>query len=497
MNEMRPRFLALFLLCAIAGAGARDWAQVPASATITILHVNDIHSIDPIDGGRRGGLGRVSTLLQQLKRTHAPVLMTLGGDYLSPSAVGTAVVDGEPLAGREMVDALNALGLDWAVFGNHEFDLSEKAFRVRLAETRFHIVSSNVTDASGQPFPGTVRSAVVPVDVRGRTIRLGLIGLTTDLNRRAYVRYAPPAESAREQITQLKGKVDAVIALTHLPLEDDQELVVQVPEIDLVLGGHEHENFQVRRGRDFTPIIKADSNVRSASVVTLAFGKPGTRPSISARLETIDDSIRQDPKVDGVVRKWTAAAFEAFRKNGFEPERTVAVIDEPLDGRDAIVRNQPGRLTDLVAAGFDREAGPVDLAIVNGGSIRVNDVIQPGPVTEYDVIRILPFGGRVTRASFDGALLLSVLDIGMKNQGAGGYLHVRGAVRVGGRWLVKGKPIDPAARYVVAATDFLLSGGETNLGFLTRTNPAVHDVQEFGDVRQALIRELRARYSTQ
>jgi len=216
-----------------------------------------------------------------------------------------------------------------------------------------------------------------------------------------------------------------------------------------------------------------------------------------ARLETIDDSIRQDPKVDGVVRKWTAAAFDAFRKNGFEPERTVAVIDEPLDGRDAIVRNQPGRLTDLVAAGFDREAGPVDLAIVNGGSIRVNDVIQPGPVTEYDVIRILPFGGRVTRASFDGALLLSVLDIGMKNQGAGGYLHVRGVVRVGGRWLVKGKPIDPAARYVVAATDFLLSGGETNLGFLTRTNPAVHDVQEFGDVRQALIRELRARYSSQ
>jgi hypothetical protein len=85
----------------------------------------------------------------------------------------------------------------------------------------------------------------------------------------------------------------------------------------------------------------------------------------------------------------------------------------------------------------------------------------------------------------------------MKNQGAGGYLHVRGVVRVGGRWLVKGKPIDPAARYVVAATDFLLSGGETNLGFLTRTNPAVHDVQEFGDVRQALIRELRARYSSQ
>jgi hypothetical protein len=146
--------------------------------------VNDIHSIDPIDGGRRGGLGRVSTLLQQLKRTHAPVLMTLGGDYLSPSAVGTAVVDGEPLAGREMVDALNALGLDWAVFGNHEFDLSEKAFRVRLAETRFHIVSSKCDRCE--------RSAVSGHRALGRRAGrrsrpddpAGTHRVTTDLNRR-------------------------------------------------------------------------------------------------------------------------------------------------------------------------------------------------------------------------------------------------------------------------------------------------------------------------
>lgn len=31
-------------------------------------------------------------------------------------------------------------------------------------------------------------------------------------------------------------------------------------------------------------------------------------------------------------------------------------------------------------------------SINNSGAIRIDDVIQPGPVTEYDVIRILPFG---------------------------------------------------------------------------------------------------------
>ena len=490
---MRHRLLPVLLLCAIAIVGSH-YADAQSSATITILHINDVHSTDIIEQGRIGGLGRASALLQQLKRSHSPALMTLGGDYLSPSAIGTAVVDGEPLAGRQMVAALNEVGLDWAVFGNHEFDVSESAFRARLAETRFQVVSSNVTDVSGKPFPGTARAVVFPIKAQGRTIRLGLIGLTTDLNRRPWVRYAPPVESAREQIAHLKGKADAIIALTHLPLSDDEDLVSEVQEIDLVLGGHEHENIQVKRGRRFTPIIKADSNVRTGAVVTLTFGKPDSRPDISARLEVMDERIQQDPKVEGAVRKWTGIAFDAFRKSGFEPERTVAVTSEALDGRDSIVRNQPGRLTDLIAAGFDREAGGVDVAIVNGGSIRINDILQPGLVTEYDVIRILPFGGRVVRASFDGALLASVLNIGVNNQGSGGFLHARGVSREAARWLVKGKPLDPAARYTVATTDFLLTGGETNLGFLTRTNPAVHDVQELRDVRFALMNELRASY---
>ena len=67
--------------------------------------------------------------------------MTLGGDYLSPSAIGTAVVDGQPLAGRQMVDVLNHVGVDWAVLGNHEFDVSEAAFRARLAEEPFSVSS--------------------------------------------------------------------------------------------------------------------------------------------------------------------------------------------------------------------------------------------------------------------------------------------------------------------------------------------------------------------
>src|SRR5688572_27474305 len=130
MAGMRRHYLAAFLLCLFAIAdGPRATVDAQSRATITILHINDVYEIDAIEGGRYGGLSRAATILRGLERNGTPVLMTLGGDYLSPSAIGTAIIDGQPLAGRQMVDVLNLAGVDWAVLGNHEFDVSEAAFR--------------------------------------------------------------------------------------------------------------------------------------------------------------------------------------------------------------------------------------------------------------------------------------------------------------------------------------------------------------------------------
>ena len=90
---------------------------------------------------------------------------------------------------------------------------------------------------------------------------------------------------------------------------------------------------------------------------------------------------------------------------------------------EGTVRNRSGELTDLIAAAMARDASPVDVAFFNGGSVRIDDAIPPEPITEFAIIRILPFGGKVVRASFDGALLACIpLDTGMNDEDAGGYL---------------------------------------------------------------------------
>jgi 5'-nucleotidase / UDP-sugar diphosphatase len=471
-----------------------SWTVPGTAADVTFVHLNDIYEIQPTEGGKYGGLARVATAIAQIRKSAAPVVVTLGGDYLSPSALGTAKVDGEPLAGRQMVDVLNAVGVDWATFGNHEFDGSEADFRRHLVQAKFRFVSSNVLATDGSPFPGVATSAIVPVKDGQRKLRIGLIGVTIDSTRKPWVAYREAIGAAREEITKLRGRIDAVVALTHLTLAQDAEFLKALPEIDLVLGGHEHENWLARRGTQFAPIVKADANARSLAVVTLRFGAPETRPIADVRLVSIDDSIPEKSAVVARVARWTATGLAAFRSEGFAPERVVATSNEPLDGRESAVRNHPGRLTDLIAAAMAREAAPVDVALFNSGSVRIDDVLPAGPITEYDIIRILPFGGKIVATTLDGALLVRVLDAGQNNQGMGGYLQTRGVERQGDGWLIAGKPLDPGARYRVALTDFLLSGGEINMGFLTRNHLQVHDLRELRDIRRAVIEELQATY---
>jgi 5'-nucleotidase len=484
----RLRAAILILLWPILSCGGS------APAALTIVHFNDVYEIGPVEGGRIGGLARVATIIADLRRTNSPVLTSLGGDFLSPSALAIPVVDGEPIAGRQMIDVLNALGLEWATLGNHEFDLPEAAFRARLEQSQFGIVISNVTDVNGAMFPNTEPFAVVPVSIGGRSLRIGLIGITME-ERKPWVRFTPGIEAAKAAIAGIRasGPVDAIIALTHMPMSDDELLVAAVPDIDLALGGHEHENWLLHRGAHLTPIVKADANVRTLAVVTMAFPE-GRRPEVSVRLQPVTSDTAADAAVDAEVTRWTTRAFEAFRATGFEPTRVVATLPHSLDGRQSAVRNRSGNLTALIADAIAREADPVDVAIINGGTIRIDDELPAGPVTEYDVIRTLPFGGAVTKVSMPGSLLLRVLEAGVQNQGGGGYLHPRGITRTGDTWMVADRPLNPSTRYTVAMPEFLLTGREANMEFLTRTHPLIGHVQDLRDIRQALIAELSARF---
>ncbi len=478
-------------------------APEPAARVVhvTLLQINDVYEITPVEGGKSGGLARVATVLDRLRAENpGGTFALLAGDLFSPSAMGTAKVDGERLDGRQMVAVLNAVGIDYATFGNHEFDIPEKAFYQRLAESRFGWVSGNVTLPSGEPIPGVAPYEILTVgEEGGQRVRIGLIGATLQFGEPSYARISDPLASLKRQAEELKHgdspKVDVLVALTHQSLDQDVRAIEQIPEIDLVLGGHEHENYQRWRGPGFTPIFKADANVRSVYVQRLAYDTATGKLTIDPHLQVITDAIPADPKVDAVVKHWSDLAFAGFRASGFEPEAVVAEVPIALDGREASVRNGSTELTDLIGSAMLAAAPDAELAVYNSGSIRIDDVLPPGPLTQYDVIRILPFGGDVVEANLTGALLAKVLDQGRANRGEGGYLQTaKVASAPGGGWQVGGQPLDPARTYRVALNDFLLSGKESGLGYLTADNPDVTVLGTKGDIRKAVIEYLQATY---
>jgi hypothetical protein len=77
-----------------------------------------------------------------------------------------------------------------------------------------------------------------------------------------------------------------------------------------------------------------------------------------------------------------------------------------------------------------------------------------------------------------GKLLKQVLMAGLQNKGNGGFLHTYPLDfdNVAGQWKLRDQSLEDEGIYRVAFTDFLLTGGEANLEFLTRTNPGIVEV---------------------
>jgi Calcineurin-like phosphoesterase len=155
------------VLVACASTGERTANDL---LRLTLLQVNDHYVLDPVDGGRRGGMARLATLVREIKRENPNTVFALAGDFLSPSVESTY------LQGAQMIGALDAIGLDLATFGNHEFDFGPAILLERMRESKFRWLSANVLDRrSGRPF-GTA-SADALLTLGG--LRVGFFGLTT------------------------------------------------------------------------------------------------------------------------------------------------------------------------------------------------------------------------------------------------------------------------------------------------------------------------------
>ncbi len=502
---MKKLLLYSFLSVSVfinACSSTKNIAGNNSKIDITIVQINDVYEIAPLDGGKVGGMARVATVKKEYQNKNANTLLIIAGDFVSPSVYNSLKFDGNRIRGKQMIDALNVAGTDMAVFGNHEFDIPEADLQSRINESDFQWVSSNTFQKKGNDIVPFVKNGIpLPetfiktfTDKDGTTAKIGFIGLTLPFNKAAYVGYTDVFTAAQKYYDQLKDNCDAVIAITHQAMEDDIKLARLIPGLALIIGGHEHERHYAKIGNVY--ITKADANAKSAYIIKLKINTKNKELKVKAAIIDVNESTALDSATNVVVKKWTDIANKSYASLGFDATKVCMQSGEPLDGREAYIRTQQTNFTKLIVRAIEKASPSADVAIVNSGSIRVDDMVQM-PVTQYDVIRSLPFGGSIMEVDMKGSLLIKILNAGVKNVGSGGFLQYSAALSNNNNiWALKNIPIDAGKVYKIALTDFLMTGGEANLDFLTKDNPGMVKVYPVftdlndarSDVRRAIIR---------
>jgi len=395
--------------CLVAAACAGGAGKPEPLNPVRFLLVNDVYVADTMADGR-GGLARVATVRQRLA-DQGPVLFVLAGDALSPSLLS------KYYSGRQMVEAFNAAKLDYATFGNHEFELPLDTLEARIAESSFKWLSSNCSRTDGTPI-----AKVIPWDtVRVSGQKVGLFAVTLQGAYRKAYRCSDPDSAAHQAIDTLVAQgAELVVGLTHQTIEADRDLLGREPRLDLILGGHEHEAQDSSvSGRH---VVKADANSRSAQFVTLWGGKGAWRQAVG--LVKIDNRLPSDTAVRLIVERW-----EDSLRTRLGPERPVGRTTVPIDARDELGRRQESLLGDLVTDAMRWGTG-TDVALLNAGTLRLDDVIRPGPISSYQLesIFLFPDETRVLSVSLTGARLRELLEHGVADGslGKGGFLQVSG-----------------------------------------------------------------------
>jgi 5'-nucleotidase len=329
-------------------------------------------------------------------------------------------------------------------------------------------------------------------------VKVGIFSLTLNSNQKDWVTYNTDHISvAKKHINALKSRgADIIVAFTHLALSEDLALVEAVPGIDIVLGGHEHQNTHLYRGDDFTPVAKADANARTVFIHHFTFDLDTKKLDIRSHLRLVDDSIKDDPETQVEIDKWEKLAFDSFREQGIDPDKKVAVPDVPLDGLESSIRNRPTDLTRVLAEGMIAQSNAT-ASVFNSGSIRIDDVIHAGQtMTEYDLLRTLPFGGTVALYDIRGDLLKQVLGDGMTSAGSGGYLQKGNIVLEGEDWKLGGETIEDNQFYKVAVSDYLAGGNESGMEYFSTADERMTLLSEAGELRAALEKGLIDRFGS-
>ncbi|WP_216333194.1 5'-nucleotidase C-terminal domain-containing protein [Rhizobium sp. X9] len=491
--------LSVSVITLSAGAALADYE-------LNILHINDFHSrIESInksdstcsaeEEGKNecfGGAARLLTAINQtrdaLKAEGKNVLLLNAGDNFQGSLFYTTY------KGTVEAEMLNAMKFDAMTVGNHEFDDSEDGLAGFLEKVQFPVVTANVVASAASKIGDRVKPSIV-LEVGGQ--KIGIVGaVANDTAELATpgpnITIAEDVAKISEQVQKLKQDgVNKIIALTHVGYPRDLEFIAKIPDVDVVVGGHSHtllsNTDQKAEGPYPTlvdnpggykvPVVQAGQYSKYLGDLRVVFDDSGVVKESKGDPILIDSSFKPDEATLKRIDE-LKAPIEALKS------KVVGTSEGPIEGDRKICRVKECSMGNLVADATlarVKDQG-ITIAFANSGGLRAS--IDAGDVSMGEVLTVLPFQNTVATFQLKGEDIRAALENGVSqiDDGAGRFMQVSGlkysfdrskpaGSRIVSVDVKEGEtfvPLDPAKTYIVAANNYVRTGGDGFKVFATK-----------------------------
>lgn len=454
-----------------------------STETVTLLHTNDLHGHaeswegweGELEGKLVGGLDRLATAVRRERAAAGPerTLLLDAGDTVSDTMLAAET------RGRVVLEAMNAIGYDAMVVGNHDVDFTIDVLREHARLARFPLLAANLVTVPGD------RPVVRPYVIRSvGSVRVGILGLaypntplTTARKNVEGVRFEDAVAAARRHVPEMRSSgVELLIVLSHLGLGADKALAERVGGIDVIVGGHSHNRMSEAERVGGTLIVQAGAHGSDLGRIDLTLENGRVVAHRRALVPVV--GFEPDPSVAAIIARHRRPLADRMAER-------IAVARGPIVRAQTIAgtRSEPRDAqspADSLFADAIRELTRADLAFLPGLGYGV--AVGPGAVTASGLRNLLPHETPVWTMTLTGADVREVLEQAVENFSAedparrvGGVIQVSGlrfvydrAAPRGQRVLevvVAGKPLEDSARYTTAVNGLLAEGGHNYAAF--------------------------------